>query len=197
MTKDWKGKPRDLFRLRGATGHSDHSREYLDYYATEPLATELLLKLEQFDKNIWECACGQGHISEVLVKNNYNVRSTDLVDRGYGQGGIDFIKEKDLWDGDIITNPPCRYAHEFIEHALKVVTDGHKIAVFLRITFLEGKKRRKLYNKYPPKLIYVASTRLKCSLGGKFNEMSGSAACYAWFIWEKGFTGVTQLKWFN
>ena len=68
---------------------------------------------------------------------------------------------------------------------------------FLRITFLEGKRRRELYNKYPPKIIYVASTRLKCALGGKFNETEGSVACYAWFIWEKGFTGITQLKWFN
>ena len=64
---------------------------------------------------------------------------------------------------DIITNPPYKIAKEFVEHALEVITEGHKVAMFLKLTFLESKKRRELFEKYPPKVIYVSSSRLQCA----------------------------------
>ena len=41
----------------GASNHSDGEREKNDYYATEPSAAQLLMKVEQFNSDIWECAC--------------------------------------------------------------------------------------------------------------------------------------------
>lgn len=76
-----------LFVTLGASSHSNTDREKNDYYATDPVAMELLLDLEQFATDIWECACGAGHLSKVLEKHGYNVTSTDLVYRGYGAGG--------------------------------------------------------------------------------------------------------------
>ena len=73
---------------------------------------------------IWECACGEGHLSERLKQYGYNVYSSDLIDRGYGEGGVDFLTDNRLWHGDIITNPPYKYAKEFVEHALDIVDDG-------------------------------------------------------------------------
>ena len=58
------------------------------------------------------------HLSERLIELGYEVRSTDLIDRGYGEGGIDFLQTTEMWDGDILTNPPYKYAKEFIEHAM-------------------------------------------------------------------------------
>lgn len=65
---------------------------------------------------IWECACGEGHLSKVLENRGYKVYSTDLIDRGFGDGNIDFLK----YDGkkihcDILTNPPYKYAKEFVK----------------------------------------------------------------------------------
>ena len=59
------------------------TREINDYYATDPGAMVDLLKYEEFNKNIWEPACGEGNLSEVLKAHGYNVYSTDLIDRGY------------------------------------------------------------------------------------------------------------------
>ena len=87
MSKDWTGNSKSIFVCNGASNHTDEVRQQNDYYATEPKAVELLLQVETFNKNIWECACGEGHMSEVLLANGYNVRSTDLIDRGYGVGG--------------------------------------------------------------------------------------------------------------
>ena len=188
--KDWTGNAKSIFICNGASNHTNEEREPHDYYATEPKAIELLCDLETFAPVIWECACGQGHLSEVLKNRGYTVISSDLIDRGYGKGGVDFLKCDKLFHGDIITNPPYKFAKEFAEHALKIVDEGCKVAMFLKVQFLEGKARKELFKKYPPKVIYVASSRLLCAKNGEFERMKaggGSAVEYAWFIWEKGY----------
>ena len=70
--------------------------------------------------------------------------------------------------------------------------------MFLKIQFLEGKARRKLFDEQPPKVIYVSTKRLKCAMNGDFERYAKSnAICYAWFIWEKGYKGDTIIRWFN
>lgn len=167
-----------------------------DYYATEPRATELLLELEEFCHNVWEPACGEGHISKVLETRGYEVLSTDLIGRGYGLGDVDFLEaEADGSAFDIITNPPYKYAKEFVEKALELVPVGNKVAMFLKLTFLEGKARRELFRNNPPLRVYVASARLRCGKNGVFE--GSSMAAYAWFIWQKGHQGPCELRWFN
>lgn len=198
MTKDWTGNSRSAHATLGARNYAQHNREENDFYATEPKALELLLDLETFSPCVWECACGQGHLSEVLKSRGYNVISSDLIDRGYGYANVDFLQSTKQFDGDIITNPPYRYAQEFVEHALDILTDGRKVVMFLKVQFLEGKARRKLFEKYPPKKIYVSSGRLRCAMNGDFEKYAKSnAVAYAWFIWEKGYKGDTVVRWFN
>ena len=69
--------------------------------------------------------------------------------------------------------------------------------MFLKVQYLEGKRRRKMFDIMPPKRIWVSSSRLKCAINGDFDKISGSATSYAWFVWEKGFRGDTIIKWFN
>ncbi len=198
MSKDWTGNSRSAHATLGARNYAQNERETNDYYATEPKALELLLELEAFSPNVWECACGEGHLSNVLVSKGYNVLSTDLIDRGYGSGGVDFLECDKKYDGDIITNPPYKYAKEFVEHAMDIIAEGHKIAMFLKVQFLEGKARKALFKKYPPKTIYVSSSRLRCAMNGDFERYAKSnAVAYAWFIWEKGYKGNTIVRWFN
>ena len=172
-------------------------REQNDFYATEPSAIDDLLKYETFDKNIWECAVGKGHLAQRLKEYGYNVKCTDIIDRGYeGTEIFDFLKEKYNFNGDIITNPPYKYCADFILNALDNISDKHKIAMFLKIQTLEGKKRYDdIYSKFPPKVIYVFSKRKNCAKNGEFQKFPSSVVCYAWFIWEKGFKGNTILKW--
>lgn len=200
MNKDWTGNAKSVFTCNGARNFALAEREKNDYYATEPRAVELLLELEKFTPHVWECACGEGHISEVLKEHGYKVYSTDLIDRGYGEGNIDFFKVTQENTKDIITNPPYKFAKEFVEHALEISADGTKIAMFLKLTFLESKARRKLFEKYPPKVIYVSSSRLQCAKNGDFEKFSkgvGTAMAYGWYIWEKGYKGETVVRWFN
>lgn len=194
MTKDWSNCK--SWKTLGASNHTDREREKNDYYATEPKATECLLELEKFSPKVWECACGEGHIANVLKAHGYDVLSTDLIDRGYG-GIEDFLTSARQFDGDIITNPPYKYALEFCRKSLDSVTDGHKVAMFLRLQFLESKRRKAFFTAYPPRTVYVSASRLHCAINGDFKDMSGNAVAYAWFVWVKGYKGTTELKWFN
>lgn len=188
-----------IYRTLGASNHTEKEREQHDYYATEPKAMELLLAEEQFAPVIWECACGEGHLSKVLEANGYEVISTDLVYRGFGDSEpLDFLKETlDNFEGDIITNPPYKYALDFVKKALESVQSGRKVAMFLKLQFLEGKTRKQFFLDNPPKVVYVSSSRLICAINGEFDKISSSAVAYAWFVWEKGFHGDPVIKWIN
>ena len=198
--KDWVGNSNSIFRTLGASNHTDKERQNEDFYATDPIAAELLLKEEKFSHNIWECACGQKHLSGVFEKYGYNVRSSDLIDR-CGNEVFDFLSmENQSWDGDIITNPPYKYASEFIYKSLSVIQQGNKVAMFLKLQFMEGKERKHLFTKFPPKTVYVSSSRILCAKNGDFEGLKasgGSAVAYAWYVWEKGFKGNTTVKWIN
>ena len=105
-----------------------------------------------------------------------------------------------MFNGDIITNPPYKHAQRFIEKALELIPAGNKVAMFLKVQFLEGKARKKLFTKHPPKTIYVSSSRLLCAKNAEFERMKkggGSAVAYAWFIWERGFNGKPIIRWIN
>ena len=127
----------------------------------------------------------------------YDVRSSDLYNRCENEV-FDFLStENTSWSGHIITNPPYKYATDFVYKALSIVPDGKKVCMFLKIQFLEGKARRELFRQYPPKTVYVSSSRLLCAPNGDFANTNGSAVAYAWFVWEKGFKGDTIIKWIN
>lgn len=194
---DWKGNKNSTWVTLGASNHSLGERQKEDYYATEPAATEWLCKLETFTNPILEPSCGQGHISKQLIKHGYDVVSRDLVDRGYGEVKDFLYMNNEKWSGDIITNPPYKFAQEFVEQALSMVENRHKVAMFLKLTFLEGKQRAKLFKVAPPRRIWVSSSRLKCAINGDFNSIGSSATAYAWFVWEKGYKGYPEIRWFN
>lgn len=200
MKKDWTGNKRTTFVTLGSSNHSEGEREVNDYYATDPHALELFLEAIKRDsfklcKRIWECACGQGHLSKILIDKGYIVKSTDLIDRGYGEGGIDFLKQREGWHGDILTNPPYKYAEDFVEKALKLLEQGNHCVMFLKVQFLEGQSRRELFEHCPPKYVYVHSKRANCAKNGNFEKYGSSAICYCWYIWEKGFKGESIIRW--
>ena len=142
MSKDWVGNQNSIFKCLGASNHTEDEREINDYYATDPSAIDDLLKVERFNSNIWECACGEGHLSKRLEDYGYNVLSSDLIDRGYENALVmDFLEQDNKFDGDIITNPPYKYCSEFILKALELINDGNKVSMFLKLTTLEGQKR--------------------------------------------------------
>lgn len=188
-------KSANVYSTLGASNHATGERAQYDLYCTHPKAVEELLKLEQFYPQIWEPCDGLGHISDTLAENGYDVRRSDITTRNRDIEQLDFLlyngKE---WQGDIITNPPYSCATDMVRKALSVVADGCKVAMWLRILFLESKHRQELFREFPPKQIWVSSTRIPCS--DRDGNFRGSAQGYAWYIWEKGYKGETKIDWF-
>lgn len=170
-------------------------REVNDFYPTPHFVTEELLKREKFDGNIWEPACGRGDISKVLIDNGYSVYSSDLIDRGYGDGNIDFINNTSFKKFDnIITNPPYKYALEFVNSAKK--HSNKKIALFLKTVFLESEKRYDMFQdtEFPLARIYQFSKRVALNKNIIDTSKSGMIA-YAWYIWDIEHVGKPTIDW--
>ena len=87
MSKDWTGNSRSAHATLGARNYAMNERQKHDYYATEPKALELIIDELDLSCNVWECACGGGHLAEVLKKHGHNVKATDLYYNNYGVGG--------------------------------------------------------------------------------------------------------------
>lgn len=165
-----------------------------DFYPTPPDATLRLLEHESFPGVVWEPACGDGAISTLLAtaEGVTEVISTDLVDRGFGQAGKDFFKESRSVD-HIVTNPPYALAEQFVRHSLGQTTG--KTAMLLKLQFLEGAKRQKLFAETPLKTVYVFSKRLSMFRNGEKGDYSSGMIAFAWFVWEHGYTGEPTIRW--
>ena len=174
-------------------------REENDFYATNPKAMKIAipyLKELGLSQNVWECACGQGHLAKVLQENGFDVYSTDLIDRGFGKVQ-DFLSVtgSNFYGGDIVTNPPFKLAERFVEKGMDLVTDGHRVCLFLKVQFLESKSRYHLFKKYPLKELLVYSERQQCSKNADFEKYKATTQCYCWFVFEKGYVGKPTIDW--
>ena len=187
----------DIFRNLGASNHSLGERQSQDYYATDPKAAELLLEIMPELNNIWECACGEGHLAKVFDDAGKLYKATDLINRGYGTTADFLLCNETYNNGDIVTNPPYKYAQEFVEHALELVDVGRYACMFLKVLFLESRSRKELFTKFPPKVIYISSSRINCAKNGDFDTYTSSAIAYAWYILQKGYNGESVVKWIN
>lgn len=194
---DWTGNTQSVMATLNASCHSEWDRWSMDFYATPPEAVKKLLGKEIFSKFVLEPACGEGHISKVLKETWHDVLSSDIIDRGYGDT-LDFLDDRNFlesWHWDIITNPPFSKSQEFVEKSLWLIRFGQKVAMLLRIQFLEGVKRNAMFKKFPPKTIYVFSRNIRCAKNGDFEHATGNASTYCWFVWEKGFSGNPSIEW--
>lgn len=163
-----------------------------DFYPTPRWATYALMDNEKFSGEIWESACGDGAMSEVLATSGASVRSSDLFDRGYGDVGIDFRTASHAAD-NIVTNPPFNAAEEFVHSGLKLA--GRKFALLLRLAFLEGAGRQhSIFKSAPPSKVWVFSERITFYPKNVVQKGSGTTA-YAWFVWDRDHVGPTELKW--
>ena len=206
MSKIRKSTHSNVISMLGASSHGLEQRQCEDFYATDPKTVDLFIKQISKDgivlnKNIWECACGDGVISEKLLSYGHNVLSTDKYHRGYPSNLIhtlDFTQNVLKFDGDILTNPPYKHVNAFVLKGLESIKKGNKLILFLRLNFLETISRyEKIFNNYPPKYIYVHSKRVSTYKNNetKYKEKPMNAVCFSWFIWEKGNTSEPIVRW--
>lgn len=176
-------------------GVRKNSKRSDDFHPSPPLAGTKLIEAEPFDGGIWECACGDGALSRVFEAAGHKVVSTDLVNRGFGQGRIDFLMERTLLAPNVVTNPPFKLAKEFVLHALDI--GAVKVAMLLRIHFLETPKRVAMFRSTPFRGVLVFADRLPMMHGEGYDgvKLDKGLICFAWFLWERGYAGAPTIGW--
>lgn len=169
-----------------------------DFYGTPSWVTEALYKKEHFKGNVWEPACGYGHMSDVIKKYNEciesDVRTIEMIS---GMKGIDFLSKDNLKMVDnIITNPPYKLTDAFI-YKSKEITQ-HKIAMLLNLQILSGAKRYYTIfadKKFPLEKVYILTKKVNYHGSQTCENMSASPVYNGWFLWNKQYKGRPQIDW--
>ena len=174
----------------GDVTQDDERSEYVrgdsyNFYPTFWLVTEALLEVEEFGSSVWEPACGDGAISEVLIKHGYEVDSSDIMDRGYG--AVEDFFESDRIAESIVTNPDYDYSEEFVRRALEKTT--YKVAMLLPLSFLASRGRYDLFRSTPLKCVYVFTGRISLYPHDWRGSKGNGRETYAWFVWQHGYEG--------
>ena len=166
----------------------------VDFYQTPRWAIEKLLEIEKFNGEILEPCSGNGAISKVLEEHGYIVKSQDIRDDEdvYGKGNCDFFEYSGTVD-NIVTNPPYFCAKEFVEKSLEV--SNSKVAMLLKLSFLEGAKRYEFFRNTPLKTVHVFCKRVTMYPANEEKPKNSGTIAYAWFIWEKGYNGKPTIDW--
>ena len=167
-----------------------------DFYATPAESIKSLLAVEDIIYPALEPACGDGAIAK-LLDYSMGVFASDLISRGYGASGIDFITSPTGTFGTVITNPPFNLFQEFAEKSLKIAT--HKVIFFGKLQALEGKKRATFMQNSPLRTVYVFKSRQNPLRNGSPVDEKGkpwsSTMAFAWFVWEIGYEGKPLIEW--
>lgn len=175
-------------------------RQFNNFYATHPSCTHDILREEKFHCHILEPFCGTGSMSEVIKAYGYEVESYDLVDRGYGKVGDFFEVDFEQGRYDILTNPP--YTENLADIIQRCISLCHsKVALLMPLRYLSGTERyREIYQINPPARVYVYMERICIARNAdfeKYNDPGANREIYAWYIWEKGHTETTELRWLH
>ena len=159
-----------------------------DFYSEPAWAVEGLLDVQRFSGLTLDPACGRGTIPTVFNAHGLNCIAADIVDRSDIFGGHfhhgDFLAldGADRAVANIVCNPPFALAEPFLRKALDVAS--HKVAFLLRLSWLEGRKRRWAYEQAPFAAVHPFAARVSMPPGDSDIVAKGGAVAFAWLVWD-------------
>lgn len=185
---------------RSIMGSRQEPDDSLDYFPTPPWATRALIEyvLPEIGitgrqlNSVWEPACGEGHISEVVKEYGIKVYATDIFDYGRKQDRLcDFLSgdyaphiKKNPYEW-IITNPPfADNAIKFVQTALDHAKVG--VAMFFRSQWaVEGVERYEtIFRDHQPTMCAFFVERVNLCKG-RWDPDGTTATAYCWLVWKK------------
>jgi hypothetical protein len=186
-----------MSRNSGYPRNSGYDRVDENWYVEPRWCVELLLDQERFDGEVLDPCCGSGTIPSVCLSRGIPARGS--ADRGFGT-----VREVFTLMGpvdNIISNVPYGITERCARHMLTLAR--RKVALILPMTFWESERRDQFFRVHPPVRWYVCSTRPSMPPGVMSGERdpygaiiqprsSGGTMPYGWFIWERGFKGITS-----
>src|SRR5919112_788045 len=165
-----------------------YERQEQNFYPTPAWPTEALLRRVRLPKGIWEPCCGNGAMAQVLEAHGHCVVATDLVDRGYGEAGRDFLAETHLPEGvtAIVTNPPYgRALYKFIDHALELTRPvGGMVAMLVNIQWLTGAANSTRLRHPAYEALVVLTNRIVWFPDDDSRRRKSPQENHCWVVWN-------------
>ncbi len=179
---------------KGNARGSGYGRNADDWYQETPEAVRALLRAERFYGVTLDPACGAGTIPKTFQEFGLDCLGSDLVDRGYGLTGVDYLTQPDQGVDNLAANPPYNLLEPFV---LKMIAEAkHKVAVLTRLAWLEGDGRyRRIFEPHPPSRVLVFRNRISVPPGGADIKPTGGSVAYCWVIYNRDHRGPTELDW--
>lgn len=171
--------------------------DWIDFYQTPTWCVEKLLEKENFEWQILEPCSWAWAISKVLESKwkyviSFDIRDDDWV---YWEKWKNFLTT-DIVTFNIITNPPYFIAQEFIQHSLKSLhKDWNKVAMLLKLSFLESTWRYEFFKNTPLKKVYVFCKRVNMYPEWQPQPKNSWTIAYAWYVWEKWYKWEPIIDW--
>ncbi len=170
-----------------------YQRNDNDFYIEPRWCIEALIKAIKFEGQIHDPACGTGKIPLTFTAHGFTCTAHDLIDRGFGVSGIDYLKDTNIYD-NIVTNPPYNKSELFIKRALYNVTG--RVAILARIAFLASQKRYELFTDYiTPEKVVILSRRPSMPPGGLGIIPQGGKTDFCWIVWNRNHIGPSEICW--
>lgn len=157
-------------------GGREKYREHSWYPTRDPDAIVALMEAERAympDGAVYDGACGEGDILKVIAAYGRRVIGSDLVNRGYGRGGVDFLTLTKLPASILVMNPPYENGldEHFLMHAISL--RPRYIAMLLKAPFFFCQSRLKVTDLCAPARVYPLSWRIDFTGQGKPHSPSG------------------------
>ena len=182
--------------LRTGTKRHAMAERGRDLYETPPEAVRALLRAIELPHVIWEPACGNGNIANVLLDYGHEVYASDLYHYPLeGMAcGINFLHCKRAPEGTqaIVTNPPFSQAEAFVRRARQLAP---MTVMLLRLQFLEAVGRTDILESGDLREVLVFRDRLPFMHRHNWQgKKASSAMAFAWFVWDRDHSGPPVLR---
>ena len=127
-------------------------------------------------------------MAQVLEAHGHHVVGTDLVDRGYGEAGRDFLAETRLPEGitAIVTNPPYgRRLFAFVDHALELTRPvGGMVAMLVNTQWPTGAANSTRLRHPAFEVSVVLTNRIVWFSGDDGRPAASSQENHCWLVWD-------------
>lgn len=184
-------------RKSASHGEAGYERIDRDAYFTEPWVTQALLDAYPagyFGMAVWEPACGDGRMADVIHAAGYVVGISDIHDYGCGAMIRDFLRDSlpiHTPITSIITNPPFDLAKQFVVRALECVKPQAGVVAMVQRHEFDAPKGNRPFFQHPfaAKLILPRRPRWSDS------DKASPRFPYAWYVWDWKHQGAPIIRW--
>ncbi len=169
-------------------------REEHEHYVEPAWCSRRLFDVETFIGAIDDPFCGFGMIPRSAANAGHDITSSDIVDRGYGHGDIDFFES--TWTQDnIVSNPPFDQFRRAAEHALTL--SSRKVAMIWLVRTLPAAR---WLRDTPLVRIWFLTPRPSMPPGHTImagKKPGGGKQDFCWLVWDKAQTVPATVGWLH